>query len=175
VCVISFVAISKQVNILRSLPKSMLLRASRDNERSGLIVAVCGFVAVGSTKLCFSVVDDLQCCSILLSLTHMMRYIISALRETVSAQPSFTFESLQSCAPPSLRHAAVAMLSSEAIPLLKVRHLAGAGTSGKYTAIRRCIEDIRATLRGLPQRGALHVRRRVRWRLARGCNRIVLA
>ena len=99
--------------------------------------------------------------------THMMRYIISALRETVSAQPSFACD--------SLRHAAVAMLSSEAIPLLKVRHLAGAGTSGKYTAIRRCIEDIRATLRGLPQRGALHVRRRLRWRLARGCNQIVLA
>ena len=89
-----------------------------------------------------------------------MRYIISALRETVSAQLSFACD--------SLRHAAVAMLSSEAIPLLKVRHLAGAGTSGKYTAIRRCIEDIRATLRGLPQRGALHVRRRLRWRLARG-------
>ena len=154
----------------------MLLRASRDNERSRLIVAVCGFVAVGSNKVCFSVIDDLQCCSVLLSLTHMMRYIISALRETVSAQPSFAFDSLQTCALPSLRHAAVAMLSSEATPFFeKVRHLAGAGTSGKYTAIRRCIEDIRATLRGLPQRGALHVRRRLRWRLARGCNRIVLA
>ena len=61
VCVISFVAISKKkVTIWRSLPKSMLLRASRDNERSGLIVAVCGFVAVGSNKVCFSVVDVLQ-------------------------------------------------------------------------------------------------------------------
>jgi hypothetical protein len=91
--------------------------------------------------------------------THMMRYIISALRETVSAQPSFACD--------SLRHAAVAMLSSEAIPLLKVRHLAGAGTSGKYTAIRRCIGDARATPRGLPQRGALHELRRLRWRIAR--------